>query len=46
MKAELYIKLALPPLIGPSIMCKGLGTKNVKTLGSFGVDESTMICSV
>lgn len=38
MKAELYVKLALPHLTGPSITCRGLGTENVKTLGSFNVD--------
>lgn len=38
MSAEQYIKLLLPPLTGPSISCRGLGTEDVKTLGSFITD--------
>lgn len=34
-RAEQYIKLAAPNLTGRSIICRGLGAKNINTLGSF-----------
>lgn len=38
MTAKQYIKLGLPALTGPEIICKGIGTNTVTTLGSFVKD--------
>jgi len=39
MTAKQYIKLGSPMLTGPEIVCKGIGTNTVTTLGSF-VDDA------
>lgn len=38
MTAKQYIQLGLPALTGPEIVCKGIGTDVVTTLGSFASD--------